>query len=110
MIREGRSKTGNNISYPGLEGDNTIQIAFNHYSKSPVAYLFFRKCQSVEISAFCINRRFRRVQIFRFAFSHDSPAKGNDALLRIHNWKNDSPAKSVIKAALIFHNDQAAQL
>ena len=62
------------------------------------------------LPTFLEERRFRRVQVFWFAFSKHPSAKGDDLAFLIHDWEHDSVAKTVVQTAVLVLDHQSRLL
>ena len=59
--------------------------------------------QSVEISAFVKNKCFRRIQIFRFAISHNASAKSDHPVIDILDRKNYPVPEFIVHTSLFIY-------
>ena len=74
--------------------------------------IFLAQCgarlrQAKQLAPFLKQWRFRRVQILRFTFAQYAPTKSDHLTFRIHDWKHDPVAKTVVQPSLLVLDDQA---
>ena len=62
--------------------------------------------QSIQISALVKNLSFRRVQILRFAISHDTAAKTDHTVIDIHDRKDHTVPELVIHSMAFIYIEQ----
>ena len=84
-----------------------IHVAFAEDKVSAPAS--FCQIQAVKVVRFIENRRFRRIQVLRFAVSHDPSAKTDHAVRDIHNRIHDSVPELVMEPSLFVKGGNARQ-
>src|ERR1043166_3482669 len=65
--------------------------------------------QTIKISALGVSGGLRRIQILWIAIRIErAPAESDRFSLDIEHWKDYTPAKSIVRTALVFLDDQSA--
>src|SRR5215831_11680285 len=86
-----------------------IEVAFDQYRESDFPNLRLRQTQAIERSPFRINRRFRRIEVFRRLIGIDrATAEGNDRTGLAADGDHQSVPKAVDDLAALALHDQAA--
>ena len=102
LRRERRAEARRRIRDAVLVKCDQIEIAFDQDRELLLPDLFLRLKQPVKMLAFCICRRFRRIEIFRLVVAHRPCPESDRPAVDIENRKHYPAAKTVENAVFFF--------
>src|SRR5262249_19622144 len=98
------------VTHAVLIRDQAVEVSLYQNRKPRGPDIVLGQRQSVQVSSFCIDRSFGRVQILWLAFSDDAPAECDGPVLRIGNREHQTAAKPVVQSAGFLHYREPAQV